>query len=178
VAITVDGEMVVDLWGGTANRDAGESMPWEADTIINVWSTTKTVAALAMLMLADRGEIDLYAPVATYWPEFAAGGKDAVAVRHVMAHTAGLSGWQERITYEDLYDRRRAAALLGAQEPWWEPGTASGYHAITQGYLEGEIVQRVTGSRSGSSWPTTSPARSAPTSTSARPPSTTTASPT
>jgi CubicO group peptidase (beta-lactamase class C family) len=83
--------------------------------------------------------------VATYWPEFAAGGKDAVAVRHVMAHTAGLSGWQERITYEDLYDRRRAAALLGAQEPWWEPGTASGYHAITQGYLEGEIVQRVTG---------------------------------
>jgi CubicO group peptidase (beta-lactamase class C family) len=149
VAVTVDGELVVDLWGGTANRDAGESLPWEEDTIINVWSTTKTVAALAVLMLADRGELDLYAPVATYWPEFAANGKQDIAVRHVMSHTAGLSGWAEPVTYTDLYDRRRAAALLGAQAPWWEPGTASGYHAITQGYLEGEIVQRVTGASLG-----------------------------
>jgi CubicO group peptidase (beta-lactamase class C family) len=145
VAVTVDGELVVDLWGGTADRDAGSSLPWEADTIVNVWSTTKTVAALACLMLADQGRLDLYAPVASYWPEFAAEGKGDVRVRHVMSHTAGLSGWQEPITYEDLYDRRKAAALLGAQAPWWEPGTASGYHAITQGYLEGEIVQRVTG---------------------------------
>ena len=145
VAVTIDGELVVDLWGGTATRDGGESLPWEADTIINVWSTTKTVAALAMLMLADRGEIDLYAPVARYWPEFAAGGKEEVAVRHVMSHTAGLSGWQEPVTYADLYDRRKASALLAAQEPWWEPGSASGYHAISQGYLEGEIVERVTG---------------------------------
>ncbi len=145
VAVTIDGELVVDLWGGTATRDAGPALPWEEDTIINVWSTTKTVAALAMLVLADRGEIDLYAPVATYWPEFAAEGKEGIAVRHVMSHTAGLSGWQEPITYPELYDRRRTAALLGAQAPWWEPGTASGYHAITQGYLEGEIVQRVTG---------------------------------
>ena len=145
VAVTIDGELVVDLWGGTANRDAGASLPWEEDTIINVWSTTKTVAALAMLVLADRGELDLYAPVATYWPEFAAQGKEGVEVRHVMSHTAGLSGWAEPIDYTDLYDRRKAAAMLGAQAPWWEPGTASGYHAITQGYLEGEIVQRVTG---------------------------------
>src|SRR4051812_34013914 len=145
VAITIDGELVVDLWAGTATRDAGPGVPWESDTIINVWSTTKTVGALALLMLADQGRIDLYAPVATYWPEFAAEGKGDVAVRHVMSHTAGLSGWQEPIAYEDLYDRRKAAALLGAQAPWWEPGTASGYHAITQGYLEGEIVQRVTG---------------------------------
>ena len=145
VAVTIDGELVVDLWGGTANRDAGESLPWEQDTIINVWSTTKTVAALAMLVLADRGELDLYAPVATYWPEFAAQGKESIEVRHVMSHTAGLSGWAEPIDYTDLYDRRKAAAMLGAQAPWWEPGTASGYHAITQGYLEGEIVQRVTG---------------------------------
>ncbi len=145
VAVTIDGELVVDLWGGTANRDAGEALPWEADTIINVWSTTKTVAALACLVLADRGELDLYAPVATYWPEFAANGKEAIAVRHVMSHTAGLSGWAEPITYTDLYDRRKAAAMLGAQAPWWEPGTASGYHAITQGSLEGEIVQRITG---------------------------------
>jgi CubicO group peptidase (beta-lactamase class C family) len=145
VALTIDGELVVDLWGGTANRDAGESLPWEADTIINVWSTTKTVAALACLMLADQGELDLYAPVAKVWPEFAAEGKGGIEVRHVLSHTAGLSGWAEPITYEDLYDRRKAAALLAAQAPWWEPGTASGYHAITQGYLEGEIVQRVTG---------------------------------
>jgi len=145
VAVSIDGELVVDLWGGTATRDAGPAMPWESDTIINVWSTTKTVAALACLMLADQDRLDLYAPVATYWPAFAAEGKGDIRVRHVMSHTAGLSGWQEPITYEDLYDRRKAASLLGAQAPWWEPGTASGYHAITQGYLEGEIVQRITG---------------------------------
>lgn len=145
VAMTLDGEMVVDLWGGTANRDAGASMPWDEDTIINVWSTTKTVSALACLMLADRGELDLYAPVAKVWPEFAAEGKSEIEVRHLMSHTAGLSGWQEPITYDVLYDQERAASLLAAQAPWWEPGTASGYHAITQGYLEAELVRRVTG---------------------------------
>jgi len=145
VALTIDGELVVDLWGGTANRDAGADLPWERDTIINVWSTTKTVSALALLILADQGELDLYAPVAKVWPEFAAAGKGGIEVRHVMSHTAGLSGWQEPITYETLYDAEKAAALLAAQEPWWEPGTASGYHAVTQGYLEGEIVRRVTG---------------------------------
>jgi CubicO group peptidase (beta-lactamase class C family) len=145
VALTLDGELVVDLWGGTATGDDGESRPWERDTITNVWSTTKTVSALACLMLADRGELDLYAPVADVWPEFAAEGKGGIEVRHVMSHTSGLSGWEQPITYEDLYDRRKVAALLGAQAPWWEPGTASGYHGLTQGYLEGEIVQRVTG---------------------------------
>jgi len=145
VAVTIDGEPVVDLWGGTADRDAGPSLPWERDTIVNVWSTTKTVSALACLMLADAGELDLYAPVAKVWPEFAAEGKGGIEVRHVMSHTAGLSGWQEPVTYEDLYDHDKAASLLGAQAPWWEPGTASGYHAFTQGYLENEIVRRVTG---------------------------------
>ena len=129
VALTIDGELLVDLWGGTANRDAGADLPWERDTIINVWSTTKTVSALALLILADQGELDLYAPVAKVWPAFAAAGKDGIEVRHVMSHTAGLSGWQEPITYETLYDAEKAAALLAAQEPWWEPGTASGYHA-------------------------------------------------
>ena len=145
VAITVDGELVVDLWGGTADRDAGASLPWERDTIINVWSTTKTVAALACLMLADEGELDLYGPVAKVWPEFAAEGKGEIEVRHVMSHTAGLSGWQEPITVDTLYDHDKAAALLAAQAPLWEPGTASGYHAITQGYIENELVRRVTG---------------------------------
>ena len=92
VAVTLDGELVVDLWGGTVDTDADRDVPWERDTIVNVWSTTKTVSALACLMLADQGELDFYAPVARYWPEFKAGGKGDVEVRHVMSHTAGLVG--------------------------------------------------------------------------------------
>jgi CubicO group peptidase (beta-lactamase class C family) len=108
------------------------------------------MAALSMLLLADRGEIDVDAPVATYWPEFKAAGKENVLVRHIMSHTAGLSGWQEPMRADDLYDWELATSRLAAQEPWWEPGTASGYHAITQGYLEGEVVRRVTGQTIGS----------------------------
>ena len=145
VAMTVDGELVVDLWSGTADRDAGPALPWERDTIINVWSTTKTVSALACLILADQGELDPYAPVAKVWPEFAAGGKGDIEIRHLLSHTAGLSGWQTPITTDDLYDWEKVTSLLAAQEPWWEPGTASGYHAVTQGYLEGEVLRRVTG---------------------------------
>ena len=142
VAIVLDGEPVVDLWGGTID-DAGT--PWAEDTIINVWSTTKTMTALCALMLADRGELDLHAPVAKYWPEFAAEGKETVEVRHLLGHTAGLSGWQEPMDEADLYDWEKATARLAAQAPWWEPGTASGYHAITQGYLVGEVIRRVAG---------------------------------
>jgi len=145
VAITVDGELVVDLWGGTVDTDTATNVPWERDTIINVWSSTKTLSALCCLILADQGELDLYAPVAKVWPEFAANGKSGIAMRHVMSHTAGLSGWLEPITCEDLYDWEKVTSLLAAQEPWWEPGTASGYHAVTQGYLEGEVVRRITG---------------------------------
>ncbi len=145
VAITVDGELVVDLWAGTVTGDDGVEKPWDRDTIVNVWSTTKTVSALCMLMLADRGEIDFYSPVAKVWPEFAANGKGDIEIRHVMSHTAGLAGWRDPITVEDLYDWDKVTSLLAAQEPWWEPGTASGYHGLTQGYLEGEIVRRVTG---------------------------------
>jgi CubicO group peptidase (beta-lactamase class C family) len=144
VAATVDGEMVVDLWGGTATYDHGEG-DWERDTIINVWSTTKTMAALCCLVLADRGELDPYAPIASYWPEFAAAGKDEIAARHVLSHSAGLAGWEVPITPEDFLDHDKLAGLLAAQEPWWEPGSAPGYHAITQGYLLGEIVKRVDG---------------------------------
>jgi CubicO group peptidase (beta-lactamase class C family) len=145
VAITVDGEFVVDLWGGTVDTDTASGVPWDRDTIVNVWSSTKTLSALCCLILADQGELDLYAPVAKVWPEFAANGKQDIAMRHVMSHTAGLSGWQEPITLEDLYDWEKVTSLLAAQEPWWEPGTASGYHAVTQGYLEGEVVRRITG---------------------------------
>jgi CubicO group peptidase (beta-lactamase class C family) len=103
------------------------------------------VSALACLILADQGELDFHAPVAKYWPEFAAGGKRDVEVRHIMSHTAGLAGFQEPIVVDDLYDWEKITSLLAAQEPWWEPGTASGYHAVTQGYLEGEVVRRITG---------------------------------
>ncbi|MHB8576555.1 MAG: serine hydrolase domain-containing protein [Dehalococcoidia bacterium] len=143
VAITLNGELLVDLWGGFA--DEPRTKAWERDTITNVWSTTKTMTALSALMLADRGALDLHAPVARYWPEFAANGKERVEVRHLLGHTSGLSGWQERITVETLFDWEQATALLAAQAPWWEPGSASGYHAITQGYLVGEVIRRVTG---------------------------------
>ncbi len=142
VAISLEGEMVVDIWGGY--RDAAASEPWQEDTIVNVYSTTKTMTALCMLMLADRGEIDLREKVATYWPEFAANGKDNIEVRHLLSHSAGLSGMDEPCTGEQLYDWDSVVTALARQAPWWEPGTASGYHALTQGYLLGEVVRRVT----------------------------------
>jgi CubicO group peptidase (beta-lactamase class C family) len=143
VAVYVDGEPVVDLWGGHA--DADRTTPWERDTITHTWSTTKTMAALCALVLADRGALDLTAPVATYWPEFAAAGKEGVRVSHVLSHTAGLPAFDAPITVEDLYDWQVPTARLAAQPPAWEPGTEAGYHALTQGYLVGEIVRRVTG---------------------------------
>ena len=144
VAVTVGGELAVDIWGGFA--DEAKTRPWEGDTITNVWSTTKTMTALCALILADAGELDVNRPVSNYWPEFGAAGKeDKVLVRHLLSHTAGLAGWSEPMTIEDLYDWEKATSLLAAQEPWWEPGTASGYHAVTQGYLVGEVIRRVTG---------------------------------
>ena len=143
VAVFLHGEPVVDIWGGWA--DPERTRPWERDTITNVWSTTKTMTFLCMLMLHDRGELDFHAPVATYWPEFAQNGKEHVLVRHVMGHTAGLSGWDEPLAAEDLADWGKCTAALAAQSPWWEPGSASGYHAVTQGYLIGEILRRITG---------------------------------
>src|ERR1700722_16649815 len=140
---TVEGETVVDLWGGWA--DEAKTRPWAQDTIVNVYSTTKTMTALTALLLADRGDLDFDAPVAKYWPEFAANGKAQVKVSHLMSHAAGLSGWKEPITLETLYDWDKATSLLAAQAPYWEPGTASGYHALTQGYLVGEVVRRITG---------------------------------
>lgn len=147
VAVTLEGETVVDLWGGW--RDRAKTLPWREDTIVNVYSTTKTMAALTMLLLADRGELDLHAPVKKYWPEFAANGKEKVEVRHFLSHSAGLSGMDEPIVGDDLYDWEKVVTALARQKPWWEPGTASGYHALTQGHLIGEVVRRVTGSTIG-----------------------------
>ncbi|MFF4653337.1 serine hydrolase domain-containing protein [Streptomyces sp. NPDC001380] len=143
VAVQLDGETVVDLWGGWA--DEGRTRPWERDTLVNTWSTTKTMTALCALVLADRGELDLHAPVARYWPEFAAAGKEEVEVRHLLGHTAGLPVWTERLEVADLYDWERATGLLARQAPAWKPGSESGYHALTQGYLVGEVVRRITG---------------------------------
>jgi CubicO group peptidase (beta-lactamase class C family) len=141
--VTKDGETVVDLWGGYA--DAAKTRPWVKDTIVNVYSTTKTMTALTALLLADRGLIDFTAPVAKYWPEFAANGKAAITVAQLMSHSAGMSGWKEKVTKDDLYDWEKATSLLAAQSPFWEPGAAPGYHALTQGYLVGEVIRRVTG---------------------------------
>jgi len=143
-AVTVDGESVVDIWAGDADPNG---TPWERDTIVNVYSTTKTMAATCMLALADRGELDFDAPVAQYWPEFAQHGKESVLVKHVMSHTAGLPGFVPPVTAAQIYDVDAIAAQLAGQELWWEPGTQSGYHALTQGNLEGEILYRITGTR-------------------------------
>jgi CubicO group peptidase (beta-lactamase class C family) len=143
VAVDLDGETVVDLWGGY--RDQERTTPWTQDTIVNVWSTTKCVLSLAALMLVERGELDLYAPVGDYWPEFSAKGKKNVEVRHLMSHTSGVSGWDPPFVGEDMYDWDSSVAKLAAQAPWWEPGTASGYHALNQGHLVGEVIRRVSG---------------------------------
>jgi CubicO group peptidase (beta-lactamase class C family) len=141
---TLEGETVVDLWGGFA--DQAKTRAWEKDTILTVYSTTKTMTALTALLLADRGELDFDAPVAKYWPEFAANGKERTLVSHVMSHASGLSAWREPVTaMEDLYDWEKMTSLLAAQAPLWEAGTASGYHSITFGFLVGEIVRRITG---------------------------------
>jgi CubicO group peptidase (beta-lactamase class C family) len=150
VCVNVEGETVLDLWGGFA--DEARTRPWRPDTIVNVYSVTKTMTALTALLLADRGEVDLDAPVKRYWPEFAANGKSGVTVAHLLSHSSGLSGWAQPIEAVDLYDWEKATGLLAAQAPFWPPGTASGYHVLTQGYLVGEVVRRVTGQSLGTAF--------------------------
>jgi CubicO group peptidase (beta-lactamase class C family) len=142
-AATVDGALVVDLWGGFA--DAARTRPWTRDTIVNVFSTTKAPAALCAHVLADRGLLDLDAPVARLWPEFAQGGKEAIRVRDVLSHRAGLAALRAPLPSEALFDWRRMTDPLAAESPWWEPATASGYHALTFGHLMGELVRRASG---------------------------------
>jgi CubicO group peptidase (beta-lactamase class C family) len=143
VAVDLDGETVVDLWGGY--RDEARTTPWTEDTIVNVWSTTKCVLSLAALMLVEQGELDLDAPVGDYWPEFSAKGKKDVLVRHIMSHTSGVPAWEQPFSIRDMYEWETACERLARQRPWWEPGTASGYHAANQGHLVGEVIRRITG---------------------------------
>jgi CubicO group peptidase (beta-lactamase class C family) len=142
-AVTVDGELTVDLWGGHA--DLARQRPWARDTIVNVWSTTKMAAALCVLMLHDRGALSLDEPVARSWPEFAANDKADVLVRHVLGHTAGLPVFDEPPDALTVFDWDECCGRLAAQTPRWTPGQGSGYHAETQGWLVGELVRRVDG---------------------------------
>ena len=141
VAVVRDGEYLVDLWGGWASDS--RTRPWEADTIVNVWSTTKGLVAMCAHILIDRRQLELDAPVASYWPEFAQAGKENITVRQLLSHRSGLMGWEEPIPSEDMFNWEKLCEMLAATEPFWEPGTASGYHMRTFGHLVGEVVRRI-----------------------------------
>jgi CubicO group peptidase (beta-lactamase class C family) len=143
IALDIDGELVVDIWGGHADR--AKTIGWGEDTIANFFSCTKTLTALAALIAIDRGLVDAFAPVAKYWPEFAENGKQDIEVRHLLAHTSGVSGWEPPFSIEDMYDWDKSTSHLARQAPWWPPGTASGYHVINYGHLIGEVIRRATG---------------------------------
>jgi CubicO group peptidase (beta-lactamase class C family) len=147
LAVIHHGELVCDLWGGYA--DPARTKPWTRDTIVNVWSTTKTMVFLVMLMLSDGGELEFDAPVARYWPEFAQEGKSEITVQHLMNHTAGLSGFSPAIHLRDLAEWEQCVDDLARAAPWWSDRLQSGYHAVTQGFLLGEVVRRVTGTTVG-----------------------------
>ena len=142
-AATVGGEYVCDIHAGY--RDAARTLAWEEDTIVNVYSTTKTMSFLCILLLAERGQLNVSDKVAKHWPEFAQNGKEDIEVRHLMSHSAGLSGLEVRTKAEELYDWDLICSRLAEQKPWWDSRGQSGYHAITQGFLLGEVVRRITG---------------------------------
>jgi CubicO group peptidase (beta-lactamase class C family) len=141
--VFIDGQQVVDVWGGFF--DGTFTRQWERHTIVQMFSTTKTVTALCALVLADHGDLDLDAPVAKYWPEFAQNGKSRITVQQLLGHTSGVAGWSEPITLQDMLDVKKSTAILARQEPWWEPGRTSGYHCFNQGHLVGEVIRRITG---------------------------------
>ncbi|CCF35844.1 beta-lactamase [Colletotrichum higginsianum] len=146
ITVNIDGKDVIDLWGG--HTDVERTRPWDRDTIVTVFSLTKNVLSLAVLILVDRGVLSISDKVAKFWPEFAAKGKENVEIRHILSHTSGVSGWESDrpLSFDEICDLDAAADKLAAQAPWWEPGTASGYHSWTFGYLLAAIVRRATGS--------------------------------
>jgi CubicO group peptidase (beta-lactamase class C family) len=143
LAVMVDGEMAVDLWGGYA--DGQRTRPWERDTIVNTYSTTKGMTAICANRLIEQGKLDPEAPVAKYWPEFAQAGKDKLPVKYLLSHRAGLPAVSQPLPSSASYEWQPLVDALAAQEPWWEPGTAHGYHAVTFGHLVGEVIRRVSG---------------------------------
>jgi CubicO group peptidase (beta-lactamase class C family) len=143
IAFCLDGRLVVDLWGGHCDR--ARTRPWQRDTIVNTYSTTKGMTAICVHRLVERGQLDLDAPVARHWPEFAARGKDGIPVRWLLSHQAGLPAIRRALPAEALYDWNTMVSALAEEDPWWEPGTRHGYHALTFGHLVGELVRRVSG---------------------------------
>lgn len=143
VCFTIDGETVVDLWGGYVDLD--RTREWQRDTIVSTASTTKGMTAICAHKLVEQGRLDLDAPAAQYWPEFSAAGKEKVRVRWLLSHQAGLPGVSTPLPEGALYDWKTMISALEAQEPWWEPGTKHGYHALTFGYLVGELIRRLSG---------------------------------
>ncbi|MEW1774729.1 serine hydrolase domain-containing protein [Streptomyces sp. NPDC086777] len=143
VAVYRDGHRVVDLWGGS--RDVDGDAPWEHGTAQIVRSATKGVAAAVLLLLHQRGELDLDAPVGDHWPEYKAAGKERTLVRQLLAHSAGVPVLDRPLTPAEAADPDLGAAAVAAQAPVWEPGTDHGYHAQTYSWLTGELVRRVTG---------------------------------
>ncbi|MCY1276324.1 Beta-lactamase [compost metagenome] len=143
LCVQVGGEVVADLWAGRAGREADQ--PWQADSILNLFSCTKTYAAVALLQLVGEGKVELDAPVARYWPEFAAAGKQDISVRQLLAHRAGLPAVRETLAPEALYDWQRMTSVLAAEAPWWTPGVEHGYAPITYGWLVGELIRRIDG---------------------------------
>jgi CubicO group peptidase (beta-lactamase class C family) len=143
VAVTLRGDPVIDLWGGFA--DAAGTRPWRADTLVSVASTTKGMTAVCLARLADGGSLDLDAPVARYWPEFAEAGKGAIPVRWILCHRAGLPAIRAQLPAEALFDWERMTATLAAERPVWEPGSRHGYHALSFGHLAGEVLRRIDG---------------------------------
>jgi CubicO group peptidase (beta-lactamase class C family) len=143
VAVVIDGQFVVDLWGGYA--DKARTRPWTRDTLANLFSTTKGLTAICAHRLAADGKLDLDAPVARYWPEFAQNDKERITVRQVLNHRAGLPGLRQRLKAESFYNWDYIVSLLSVERPFWEPGTRHGYHAFTFGWLVGEVIRRITG---------------------------------
>ncbi|KAL2676458.1 hypothetical protein Neosp_010216 [[Neocosmospora] mangrovei] len=143
IVVNIDGQNVVDIWGGYFDKSC--TRDWESDTIVNVFSTTKTITSLAALILIDRGLIDPYEKAATYWPEFAKNGKQDIEIRHIISHTSGVPGWEQPVILDDVCNFDKAVSLLASQPPWWTPGTASGYHSFTHGFLIGQVIRKVTG---------------------------------
>ncbi|MCZ6822487.1 MAG: serine hydrolase, partial [Deltaproteobacteria bacterium] len=143
VCVYLDGEPVVDLWGGYADRE--QRTPWQRDTLALVFSATKGVTAACVHRLSEQGKLDLDAPVASYWPEFAAAGKESITVRQLISHQAGLPAVRKTLAPADIFDWDLMVQALAEEEPWWKPGSQHGYHPVTYGFLVGEVIRRVAG---------------------------------
>lgn len=149
LCVQIGGETVVDLWAGVADKDGQQA--WHSDTILNLFSCTKTFTAVTALQLVGEGKLELDAPVARYWPEFAAAGKDKITLRHLLSHQAGLPALREMLPAEALYDWQAMTTALAAEQPWWALGEGHGYAPITYGWLVGEVLRRVEGRGPGES---------------------------